>query len=328
MPGYLIDLGLRVTDLTRLSRVCRRPRQIHSPCSRCWFSLLIVVATTISSMARFDGDADLFAGRDHGTSNVHCQRSLEELGGAFQALFGAREVTDSGDGALGEGSSLRTPDIKSKGRMKMLMQPEFLTGRILRLAAVAFVAIAALVVANPVDAGADSVTPPTNISSDCSANAGGALGTWLNGLPDNSTVEFPTDGCYLIGTSLKIQSTSGLTIVGNGTTLRQASPGPKTTIRPIVLLTLDHNLTMNDLDIDGAYDGANGGVNYEGNYGLLLEADSGVTLAGLKVDDIQGDFIDLNAPDSGFTGSSHALNTNVSVTGSTFKNAGIPRRDR
>ena len=71
---------------------------------------------------------------------------------------------------------------------------------------------------------------------------------------------------------------------------------------------------MNDLDIDGAYDGANGGVNFEGNYGLLLEADSGVTLAGLKVDDIQGDFIDLNAPNSGFTGTSHALNTNVSVT--------------
>ncbi len=76
------------------------------------------------------------------------------------------------------------------------------------------------------------------------------------------------------------------------------------------------------MSIEGAYDGTNGGVNYEGNYGLLLEADSGVTLAGLKVDDIQGDFIDLNAPNSGFTGTSHALNTNVSVTNSTFKNAG------
>ncbi|MGA3148611.1 MAG: right-handed parallel beta-helix repeat-containing protein [Acidimicrobiales bacterium] len=206
--------------------------------------------------------------------------------------------------------------------MKMRIQRQFLTGRILRLVALAFMAIAALVVANPVDAGADTVAPPTSISSDCSANAGGVLGTWLNGLPDNSTVEFPTDGCYLIGTSLKVQSTSGLTIVGNGTTLRQASPGPKTTIRPIVLLTLDHDLTMNGLDIDGGYDGANGGVNYEGNYGLLLEADSGVTLAGLKIDDIQGDFIDLNAPNSGFTGTSHALNTNVSVTDSTFKNAG------
>ena len=204
----------------------------------------------------------------------------------------------------------------------MPINPVFLTARSFRLTAIAFIATAALVVANPAVAGADAVTPPTAISSDCSAGAGGALGAWLDGLPDNSTVEFPTDGCYLIGGSLKIQSTSGLTIVGNGTTLSQVTPGPETTLRPIVLLTQDHSLTMRNLNIDGAYDGTNGGVNYEGDYGLLLEADSGVTLENLKVNDIQGDFIDLNAPDSGFTGTSHALNTNVSVTNSTFKKAG------
>jgi hypothetical protein len=197
-----------------------------------------------------------------------------------------------------------------------------LLARSFRLATVAFVASAAFVAANPAEAGAGTVAPPTNISSDCSSNAGGALGTWLGGLPAGSTVEFPTDGCYLIGGTLKIESTKGLSIVGNGTTLSQAAPGPKTTLRPVVLLAQDSDLTMRGLDIDGAYDGSNGGVNYEGDYGLLLEADSGVTLTNLKVINIQGDFIDLNAPNSGFTGTSHALNTDVSVTNSTFTNAG------
>jgi len=206
--------------------------------------------------------------------------------------------------------------------MKMPAHPVERTAHALRLAAIAFLALAGLAVAKPAVAGAATITPPTAISSDCSAGAGGALGAWLNGLPNNSTVELPTGGCYLIGSSLKIQSTTGLTIVGNGSTLRQATPGPKTTLRPVVLLTQDSNLTMKSLNIDGAYDGANGGVSYEGDYGLLLEADSGVTLDSLRVNNIQGDFIDLNAPNSGFTGTSHALNTNVSVTNSIFKNAG------
>lgn len=194
-------------------------------------------------------------------------------------------------------------------------------GGTVRLAAAACVALA-LGFADSASVSAATVTPPTTISSNCSADAAGPLSTWLNGLPAGSTVEFPSDGCYLIGSSLKIQSTSGLTIMGNGTTLDQATAGPKTKLRPIVLMTLDRNLAVSDLSIEGAYDGTNGGVNFEGDYGLLLEANSGVSLTGLKVKNIQGDFINLQAPDSGFTGSSHALNTNVSVTNSTFTNAG------
>ena len=204
----------------------------------------------------------------------------------------------------------------------MIINPLLFTARTFRLAAIAFIATAALVVAIPAEAGADTVTPPTTIPSDCSAGAGSALSSWLNGLPNNSTVEFPTHGCYLLGNSLKIESTTGLTIVGNGTTLIQSTPGPASTLRPIVLLTLDNNLTISNLIIDGKYDGSNGGVNYEGDYGLLLEADSGVSLDSLTVNNIQGDFVDLNAPNSGLTGSSHALNTNVTVTNSTFTSAG------
>ena len=76
------------------------------------------------------------------------------------------------------------------------------------------------------------------------------------------------------------------------------------------------------MTIDGAYNGSNGGVNFEGDYGLLLEADHGVTLTHVSLNNIQGDFIDLNAPNSGVTGSDPSLNSDIFVTHSTFHHCG------
>ena len=59
---------------------------------------------------------------------------------------------------------------------------------------------------------------------------------------------------------------------------------------------------MNNAVVVGAYNGTNGGADQEGDYGFLLEADHGVTFTHLNVNDIQGDFINLNAPDTGNTG--------------------------
>ena len=93
-----------------------------------------------------------------------------------------------------------------------------------------------------------------------------------------------------------LHNTAGLTINGNDSTILQTVPGPESVVQPIVYLTQDTQLVMKNLTIDGAYNGSNGGVNFEGDYGLLLEADHGVTLNHISVNNIQGDFIDLNAP--------------------------------
>jgi hypothetical protein len=87
-------------------------------------------------------------------------------------------------------------------------------------------------------------------------------------------------------------------------------------------LTQDTNLAMSNAVVIGAYNGTNGGAGQEGDYGFLLEADHCVYLTHLNVNNIQGDFINLNAPNTGDTGSDTSLNSNVSVTNSTFTNAG------
>jgi hypothetical protein len=164
---------------------------------------------------------------------------------------------------------------------------------------------------------------PPSIKADCSvADSTAILNSWLNGLPSGSSVQFPANGCFHIQGSLWLYNTTDLTINGNDSTILQTVPGPESVVQPIVYLTQDTQLVMKDLTIDGAYNGSNGGVNFEGDYGLLLEADHGVTLNDISVNNIQVDFIDLNAPDSGVTGSDTSLNSDIFVTHSTFQHCG------
>jgi hypothetical protein len=164
---------------------------------------------------------------------------------------------------------------------------------------------------------------PPSIKADCSvADSTAILNTWLNGLPSGSSVQFPANGCFHIQGSLWLHNTAGLTINGNDSTILQTVPGPESVVQPIVYLTQDTQLVMKNLTIDGAYNGSNGGVNFEGDYGLLLEADRGVTLNHISVNNIQGNFIDLNAPNSGVTGSDTSLNSDIFVTHSTFHHCG------
>jgi hypothetical protein len=166
------------------------------------------------------------------------------------------------------------------------------------------------------------ISMPSSIKADCSvADSAGILTNWLNSLPANSTVNFPANGCFLINSTLWVHNTTGLTINANNSWLVQ-SVAPAVPA-PFIFLTQDTNLAMSNAVVVGAYNGTNGGADQEGDYGFLLEADHGVTLTHLNVNDIQGDFINLNAPDSGDTGNDISLNTNITIQSSSFTNAGF-----
>jgi hypothetical protein len=129
---------------------------------------------------------------------------------------------------------------------------------------------------------------------------------------------FPRSGCFIINGTLLLQGTTGLTIDGNGSRLEQTmSP---VTNAPIVELWNDTNLTIEGLKVTGAYNRSNGGVDREGDEGIQFEADSGVTLTNDAVRNIQGDFVTLLPPYDVST--SDALSTRITITNSTFVNAG------
>jgi hypothetical protein len=179
-------------------------------------------------------------------------------------------------------------------------------------------AMSALVASGPAAAG-QSVTLPASIPSDCShGDSTTALSAFLAKVPSNSTVSFPAGGCFIINETLLLEGTTGLTIEGDGSTLKQtASP---TNAAPIVELWNDAKLTIENVNIEGAYNGSNGGEGQEGDYGIQFEADSGVTLTNDSVSNIQGDFLYLSPPYDVTT--SDALSTGITITNSTFTNAG------
>ena len=168
-------------------------------------------------------------------------------------------------------------------------------------------------------AAAQIVQLPASIPSDCgSGDTTSALSAFLASLPANSTVTFPAEGCFIINETLLIQGTTGLVIDGNGATLKQtASP---TSPAPIVGLWNDTHLTIENVKIDGAYTGSNGGASEEDDFGIEFEADSAVTLTNDTVSNIQGDFLYLSPPYDVTT--SDALSTGITITNSTFTNAG------
>ena len=170
---------------------------------------------------------------------------------------------------------------------------------------------------------APTITPPATIAANCSADVGQALGDWLSSRPANSVVSLPSGACYRIDTSLIIHNTSGLTINGNGSLLSQSKAGGQgTDVQGIVYLRQNANLTLSGLKVAGAFNGTNGGVSYEGNYGLFMEANHTVTVTGMNMSNIQGDFIILDPPQNNDTPGDNSLNTAVNIQSSTFTNAG------
>ena len=157
---------------------------------------------------------------------------------------------------------------------------------------------------------------PSSINDTCAADDSAALSNWLNSLPPGTTAELPPHGCLLIDGTLNITGTSGLFIQGNQASLEQESAPPVG--GPIVELTSDTNLTVVSLNIVGAYDRTAAPVN-EGNYGIVMKADDGVSLVGVNVSDVQGDGLYLSPP---YDLDTVALNQRVSLLWDTFSDIG------
>ena len=160
-----------------------------------------------------------------------------------------------------------------------------------------------------------AVAPPSTCGTTTDSTS--LLQFYLGIQPKGATVDLPANSCWNVDSSLTIQNLNGVTINAHGSTFRQTAPPPDTNFSPIVQLWNDTNITITGLSVVGAYDGTNPN---EGNYGLLLEADNGVSLVGDSFSNIQGDFIYASPPYD--VGTSDALNQNISVVFSSFTNGG------
>ncbi len=166
------------------------------------------------------------------------------------------------------------------------------------------------------------VTPPASIPDDCSSDAAPALVSWLSSLPQDSAsrrivVRFSAQACYVVNETLLLQGTTDLTINGNGATLRIPAWGADES--SALALYGDTNLTIENLNIVGGYNGSNGGAGDENDYGVEFEGDNGITFTNDSLSNIQGDFLYFEPP---YNLDNSNLNTGITIKDSTFTNAG------
>jgi hypothetical protein len=164
-----------------------------------------------------------------------------------------------------------------------------------------------------------SHSPPISIADNCSKDASSQLTFWFASLPAGSTVNFPSKACYLVSISqalFTLQNTNDLTVNANGTTLKQTHYAGSNTWQPILSLASNTNLTINDLTILGPY--SNSGEYNEGDYGVLLTNNNGVTLNKITITSVDGDGLGLYPGN----GRGPAVNWNVTVDHSLIENIG------
>ena len=162
---------------------------------------------------------------------------------------------------------------------------------------------------------------PSSIPADCSADVTAALNGFFAGVPAGSTVALNPGGCYRVDGILTISGRQGVTVSAAGARLE------RTTYvggwEPVVQLYENTNLTIAGLTIDGAFASGRAMLSDEGDYGMVLAGNHGVSLSGITIDGVAGDFISLFPPGQhGDDPADQSLNYDISVTGSTFMNAG------
>ena len=106
----------------------------------------------------------------------------------------------------------------------------------------------------PVGPTTSTVSPPANMTSDCSANVDYHMHHWLRSLPPNTTVVAPPGACYLVDGGMTFVGAQGLTISG-GTwedeTVPVAGASPDD-MGATFWLKGGSNITLENLTIAGA----------------------------------------------------------------------------
>ncbi|HUD05676.1 MAG TPA: hypothetical protein VMR18_02005 [Candidatus Saccharimonadales bacterium] len=159
-------------------------------------------------------------------------------------------------------------------------------------------------------------SPPNTIADNCSVDVTSALNSWLATVPSNSTIAFPANSCYLINSTLTLQNTDNISILGNNTTLTQTTyPCGTNQVIPIFNIVGNINLKVDDLNINGPAT-CRGDTN-EGDYGLMLRANDGAIFTDVTIKNVDGDGIALYP-----TSNTSGINTNIVFSGGALSNIG------
>jgi hypothetical protein len=164
---------------------------------------------------------------------------------------------------------------------------------------------------------------PRSIPADCSADVTASLTSWIDSVPDNSTLEFPAGACYDVEGTLLLQQRSGLLLQGNGAEILAKTEGssaapPSPTYpsrgffsnswpsrRSQFWVEEGKNITFDDFVIHGAanlfapHEGAESGTDQSqgliGQYGIAFAGVNGAMVENSTITDTFSDAIGMIA---------------------------------
>ncbi len=174
------------------------------------------------------------------------------------------------------------------------------------LALVTVLAVAGLTQVSPATA-QTTLAVPSTIASDCSVDVTTALGDFLRGVPNGTTVSFAPAGCYRVETEIGLNFQQGITLEGNGATLRRTQPTPAALRYPesnaFLMVTQWSDSTIRNLNIQGinttsdvamlgdAYGAWDQSMEFDA--GINLRGGSNVVLENLHIDGTYGDGVQI-----------------------------------
>lgn len=144
----------------------------------------------------------------------------------------------------------------------------------------------------------------TTIYADCSAGDATVLNAWLASIPDGSTINFASTGCYGLDGALLLSARNNLTISGNGATFELLTTEGQAGTAHLNIWNVvgGTNITLSNMNLIGASEASGGGGtdstcqpsgSFESQYGIALWGVDGASVNFVNVTQSCGDFIDI-----------------------------------
>jgi hypothetical protein len=175
-----------------------------------------------------------------------------------------------------------------------------------------------------------SIAVPASIDATGSKDVSAALKTFVNSVPDGSTISFKGSAVYRLDTALQFSRHHHLTLEGNGATLKAG--GGSSEVNSLIWVGsyggANTDITIRDFNLvgnsstAGVYQGGR-----EGAHGILVEGSSNVEVSGVTVSGVWGDcfYIGGWADTISFHDSTCKSNGRNGVTITSGRNVGIQR---
>jgi hypothetical protein len=154
----------------------------------------------------------------------------------------------------------------------------------------------------PTLAPTNGLNVPASIDATGSRDVSSELSTFIRNAPDGSTIVFKAGGTYRLGEVLKLRGRKGITLEGNGATLKLTGPDTDSGFYAsgIFVEGLSEDITIRDLTIIGNH--ATAGTSdaccgREGQHGIATWGARNVLIERVDISRVGGDCFNINEHD-------------------------------